>query len=949
LGLLAVLAFAGLAVGQDAVPIAPGATHRHIYRPEGPWVINIVESELAEPLLELHSVLGGGGKVGRSALPEMLGTWASHGRIPVAAVNGDFFAMAGGAYTTIPLGLQVEEGELVTLPDPSRSVFCRLADGSARISVIKISAWLTGPAGLLYPIAGLNRPPERGELVLFTRRFGQETRAADSLKQFTLAGLSGPIKASGEVSARVSAIAVNARTAIPEQGAVLVANGVAAYGLRGLKEGDEVRVLTRVEPEMGEIRTAIGGGPRLVREGRISVENREERFADSFAARPHPRTGVGLRGGTLVMVTVDGRQPGYSEGMTLNEFAQLFCDLGCTEAMNLDGGGSTTMMVRTQVVNSPSDGAPRRVANALAIFSTAPPTGKAVRMAIEPAEANVLSGEKLALVAKGLDEYYNPVPLDQSQVRWETGRLGRMDDQGNFVAASVTLPTVGMISARQGEMLASAVVCIVPAPARVMVTPERISIAPNASQQFVAHAYDDENHPIRLHSDRVTWECEPATAGAAIGPQGLLRAPAHAAELVVRARIAGVSGEARVLVGVVTRVVEDFERPGDWRYLGVPAELPGAVERVGDPLQKGNRCLRLSYDFSKGEGTRVAEAVLDLALPDTRTLSLRVLGDGQGGWLRARLRDGADRRFTVDLAAKVDWSKEWRGVSAWLPDECAPPVRLESVYLTEYHADRRPRGEIYLDDIGAESSGQQDPPAARSAQTGGRGGERMEELPTYICRRTPEPIRIDGRLDEAVWSRAAPVGDFLFTDGKGAPQLPTEVKLCWDDRNLYLAFLAVDTDIWGTMKKRDDPIYEEEVVEAFLSSGGEVTKYYEFEWSPRNVVFDARVECPEWGDRSRMKLDTEWDCQGQQSAVQVVGTLDKRDDIDQQWTVEAALPFSQIGRRGKAPAEGEEWRANFYRIDRAGKGEFSCWSPTLKPDFHVPARFGKLVFSKRNW
>jgi hypothetical protein len=230
-------------------------------------------------------------------------------------------------------------------------------------------------------------------------------------------------------------------------------------------------------------------------------------------------------------------------------------------------------------------------------------------------------------------------------------------------------------------------------------------------------------------------------------------------------------------------------------------------------------------------------------------------------------------------------------------------------------------------------------------------GASMPELPTYVCRRTPDPIKIDGVLDESVWSRAASVGDFRLANGQGEPSLPTELKLCWDDANLYLAFVAIDTDIWGTMRKRDDPLYEEEVVEAFLSTGGILSQYYEFEWSSRNVIFDAKIECPESGDRSQMIADTSWDCEGCQSAVRVVGTLDRRDDLDQQWTVEAALPFSQIGRGGRPPAEGEVWRANFFRIDRAGGGEFSCWSPTLaRPaNFHVPARFGRLVFSQENW
>ncbi len=229
----------------------------------------------------------------------------------------------------------------------------------------------------------------------------------------------------------------------------------------------------------------------------------------------------------------------------------------------------------------------------------------------------------------------------------------------------------------------------------------------------------------------------------------------------------------------------------------------------------------------------------------------------------------------------------------------------------------------------------------------------MQEVPTYTCRRTTEPMLVDGRLGEAVWSRLEPVGDFLLADGSGYPQLRTELRICWDDRNLYLGFVAIDTDIWGTMRKRDDPIYEEEVVEAFLCSGDDITRYYEFEFSPHNVVFDAMIECPENGDRRFMTVDVGWDCEGLRSGVTVVGTAKDRkglllpDTADERWTVEAALPFPCIGRDGRPPSNGEVWRANFFRIDRAGAGEFSCWSPTMAtpPSFHVPARFGVLRFS----
>ncbi len=225
----------------------------------------------------------------------------------------------------------------------------------------------------------------------------------------------------------------------------------------------------------------------------------------------------------------------------------------------------------------------------------------------------------------------------------------------------------------------------------------------------------------------------------------------------------------------------------------------------------------------------------------------------------------------------------------------------------------------------------------------------MTDLPSYVVRRTPEPIIIDGVLNEPVWSRIEPVGQFRRVLGDGLPALATELKLCWDDRFLYFGWTAIDTNIWGTYRQHDDPVYNEEVVESFICSSGDLTRYFEFNWSPHNVIFDAKIQIPENGDRTYMKADVEWVCEGMQSAVTVFGKIDDPSVVDEKWIVESAIPFAQIGRKQRAPVDGEEWRANFYRIDREGEGEYSCWSPALCPSFHTPMRFGRLVFSTDMW
>ena len=695
---------AGSSPSADTAYIAPGTAYNRLYEPEGPWAINLVVTDLSEELVDLQALLGLGDATGRQAVPRMLAAQGSEERRPVAAVNADYFALAGQGYTTLPLGFHVQNGEIVTLPDPTRSVWYLLADGTAHIGRFRSNSWLLGPGDLMFPLSGVNRPPEKGDLTLLTPRFGKVTRTGEAARQLALESLSGPLRPNTEITARVAAIATGSTQPIPEEGAVLVASGVAAYALRNLKVGDEVRLRFTIEPGGGEIREAVGGGPRILRNGIISVEHRAERFADSFATRRHPRTGIGLRDGELIMVTVDGRQPGYSEGMTLHELAQLFLDLGCQEAMNLDGGGSTTMVVRDKVVNSPSDGAPRRVANALALFTTAPRTGTPVRLAIEPAEANVLMGEKLALSAVGLDEYFNELRLTPGEVEGQcSASLGTIDEKGVFCGAPVQWPLAGLVVARCKGLAASTVIRVLPSPSRLAITPCRTSIKPGSSQRFTVRAFDDYNSPVHIPASRVTWEVGPEGAGGRIDASGLLKAPTEVTRLVVTARVGEVSAQAEVLVGAITTTIADFEKPGVYAAKGTPEGVLAEAAVVQDPLNKANHCLQLKYDFSTTSGTRLAQVDVNLPLGDSRTVSLRVLADGQGTWLRARLRDAADRLFTVDLADHLDWTGQWRLVTGWMPDEIAQPATLESVYVTVYHTDRRPAGQVYFDDIGVGS------------------------------------------------------------------------------------------------------------------------------------------------------------------------------------------------------------------------------------------------------
>lgn len=164
---------------------------------------------------------------------------------------------------------------------------------------------------------------------------------------------------------------------------------------------------------------------------------------------------------------------------------------------------------------------------------------------------------------------------------------------------------------------------------------------------------------------------------------------------------------------------------------------------------------------------------------------------------------------------------------------------------------------------------------------------------------------------------------------------PTGVRLAWDERALHVRFTCRDDDAWSTFSRRDEPLWREEVVEVFLAAGSEEPEtYFEFELSPRGVLFDARVENP-GGDRSALRVDAAWRCAGLASRV---GRLGRADD----WWAGLAIPWRALG--GDEPPA--TLRANFFRIERprGGTAEFSCWRPTwiTPPDFHRPRHFGLL-------
>ena len=212
----------------------------------------------------------------------------------------------------------------------------------------------------------------------------------------------------------------------------------------------------------------------------------------------------------------------------------------------------------------------------------------------------------------------------------------------------------------------------------------------------------------------------------------------------------------------------------------------------------------------------------------------------------------------------------------------------------------------------------------------------MERLPALHVPRVAYKIPVGVDLVKAPWPDVTGVP--LVPACGGAPTAgfrATALRAAHDGERLHLFFRCEGADPIATLRGRNRPIYEvDDVVEAFLAPSGDPRRYFELESTAADAWFEARIESPD-GHRATMRVDRDWTCAGWQRAVRVDAG---------RWSVAWAIPFASLG--ADTPAPGARWRANFFRIDRHAGGHFSAWSPTLAtpPDFHLPHRFGHLLF-----
>jgi phosphodiester glycosidase len=345
--------------------LAPGAAYHFVYTKSGPWAIHVLDLDRTSCWTPIV-VKGTPGAAGRARTSEILRKFANEqlSTHPViGGVNGDFFALGTG----VPVSAYVGYSRLVAGP-ADRPVFALDSSRALRIATLRTDGWVT-IRGARYPLESWNRLSPRG-LALFDDGYGVRTDSGSGNIEVRLAG-SAPLAVELVDTA-------SSGLSIASQGHVLVAGAQAPAPVRqqllSLTRGDTLRVGVTLAPFFPL--EAVGGYPVIVRDS-AETGDLDNAGQETFRAR-NPRSAIGItrNGRRFLLVAVDGRQQPYSDGMTLHELAKLMLDLGATQALNLDGGGSTTLVYsdpdssgRLRIANHPSDrDGERPVGNAIAIM-----------------------------------------------------------------------------------------------------------------------------------------------------------------------------------------------------------------------------------------------------------------------------------------------------------------------------------------------------------------------------------------------------------------------------------------------------------------------------------------------------------------------------------------------------------------------------------------------------
>lgn len=488
------------------------ATHNKWYSDQsgvGQQVENYImyePNDLVEPIITHGDYLYGASKINNEAT-----RLESLGIHPLAGINADFFALQTG----LPMSNIISDGKIITKSQGKQHGIGILEDNTAFMSEFIIYSTLYKNDNTPVSIHHINKLRQPYAIYMMTNDFGTQTYNTTNGYDVILTDIKGDIKIGSEITATVESVdEYNGSISIPEGKIVLTVDKNApeeyVQALTSLQIGEEIKITFGFEGDerWKNVKLGIGAtGEVLIENGTVYTE---------FTAGAHPRTAMGIKeDGSIIFYTIDGRQKGYSYGVQLKTLAKRMSELGCVDAINLDGGGSTSYIVQlpgdetTTLINKPSDGKLRNVSNFFFLKNNQESTGTLDKITVYPLTSYVLVGNSVQINAKGSDTASYPVKLTNITYSVDKNSKNTITEKGFFTANEDGTTTV---YAKSKNITGSTdIVCVDKPTIKVMkengASVDNIRINREKSLTLKAEAYKGYNKLIA--SDKsFKWSCD---------------------------------------------------------------------------------------------------------------------------------------------------------------------------------------------------------------------------------------------------------------------------------------------------------------------------------------------------------------------------------------------------------------------------------------------------------
>ncbi|OOB78920.1 MAG: hypothetical protein BEN18_05495 [Epulopiscium sp. Nuni2H_MBin001] len=599
----------------------------------------------------------------------------------IAAVNGDFFDLSNDL-TPVAFGNMISDGILMQASNSAKfgtgavnNMASLIINNDRNISfdMFDTTIELYKNGEFMLDAITYNKIPDKiGAPAIFDKFYMGDTKIVRDTHNWVYS----TVVNDGRVTQNISCDSIE----IPDDGFIIAMSQDYAREY-DFPIGSEIELVIhnnsyyQPTPALEDIYFSIGGGGLILKDGQPYTEPTHI-VAQQIA---NPRTVVANTDvpNELLLMVIDGR--GSSIGATHEDVTNILLNYGATDAMYLDGGGSSTVVARKSgelkptLLNSPSDGAERKVMNAIGVFAEQP-ISEAVYLFADIEKNRTFVDEPISINLIATDVNGNPVIIEPEEVNVLVMGVEGTFENGVFTPYSSGTASF-IIEYRGIETTAEAIVSY--KPVGLIVEPVSATLTTDSPLPITVYGVDSEGYRIELSPHNVNIIDK---AGIIYYEDGCITATTHGIT-TIDVLHDGMSAQIGIVAGDKIVELESFDTNiPSWG--GDTMQVKGEISVERDTKYHGDQAIKMTYTFGKSEHQQVAFATFDhpLLIPnDASHFNLWVYGDNQNDTLKIEVIDSNQDKYYLKLADSLDY-QGWKYLSTQLPTEMKMPAQVTTLY-----------------------------------------------------------------------------------------------------------------------------------------------------------------------------------------------------------------------------------------------------------------------------